>query len=231
MTRVVASSVRGPAHRATGLPCQDAWLAVPHPRTSFAAVSDGMGSREHAREGAHAAVRAARDAWRRWQTSPVSRLEDLVRILEPAWRIRLGRLEPKDCAATCLLYAEDRTGRAGLAQLGDGLIARRRRDGGIEVHEVEQKDFGHTLALGVPHGLGDWSLARIEPLRAGEALLLATDGVSEDLELPRLADLIGWVMNDIGKDSAPGRRLSSELRAWPVPHHRDDKTLLVMWKP
>ena len=231
MTRVVASSVRGPAHRRVGLPCQDAWLAVPGSGPSFAAVADGLGSRPHARDGAYAAVRAARDAWRRWQTSAVAGLDDLVRILEPTWRIRLGELEPGDCASTCLVYVEDRTGRAGLAQLGDGLIARCGRGGDIEVHEVEPKDFGHTLALGVPHRLDDWSLTMIEPLRPGEAVLLATDGVSEDLDRTRLTDLVGWVTNELAFGPAPGRRLAVELRAWPVPHHRDDKTLLVMWKP
>lgn len=231
MNRVVASSVRGPAHRRDGLPCQDAWLAVRGAGAAFAAVADGLGSRPHAREGALAAVRAARDAWRRWKTSPVAGLEDLVRILEPAWRIRLGRLAPSDCAATCLLYVEDEAGRAGLAQLGDGLIARRASSGAVEVHDAATQDFGHTLALGVPHKLNDWSLSLIEPLQAGDALMLATDGVSEDLDRARLADLVAWVTDEVAAEAAPGRRLAKELRAWPVPHHRDDKTLLVMWKP
>ena len=231
MVRVVASSVRGPGHRRAGLPCQDAWLAVPDPRASFAVVCDGMGSRPLSREGARAATLAARGAWRAWCRSPVGSIEDLVRLLEVGWRLRLGTLPPEDCATTCLLYAEDLHGRAALAQLGDGLVARKLADGTVPVHPSVTESFGLTHALGCPHTLADWSMTFVPPLEGGEALLLATDGVSEDLKPSRLADLLGWVIDDIAPLPRAGRQLASELRSWPVPHHQDDKTLLVMWKP
>lgn len=231
MVRVVASSVTGPAHQRYGLPCQDAWLAVPSDRACFAVVCDGMGSRPRAREGARAAIRAARDAWRAWSRSPVGSVEDLVRLLEVFWRLRLGTLPPEDCATTCLLYGEDGHGRAAIAQLGDGLIAHRAGDGRIRVHPSRTNDFGLTDALGCPHTLGHWSLALVAPLRPGEALLLATDGVSEDLEPSRLGDLVAWVTDDLGLQPQPWRQLAAELRRWPVPGHHDDKTLLVMWRP
>ena len=231
MVRVVASSVRGPAHVREGLPCQDAWLAVRSPRASFAVVCDGMGSRPRSRDGARAATLAARDAWRTWSRSPVGTVEDLVRLLEVCWRLRLGELPPEDCATTCLLYAEDGHGRAALAQLGDGLATRRAADGVVSVHPSKTGDFGLTHALGCPHTLDDWSLALVPPLAAGESLLLATDGVSQDLEPARLGDLVSWVIDELASEPHAWRRLASELRRWPVPHHQDDKTLLVMWKP
>lgn len=231
MVRVVASSVRGPAHQRDGLPCQDAWLAVPSDHACFAVVCDGMGSRPRGRDGARAATRAARDAWRAWCRSPVGSVDDLVRLLEVFWRLRLGPLRPEDCATTCLLYGEDGHGRAAVAQLGDGLIARMSANAEVSVHPSKAVGFGLTDALGCPHTLAHWSLALGAPLEPGEALLLATDGVSEDLEFSRLGDLVSWVTGDLALHSQPWRRLASELRRWPVPHHQDDKTLLVMWKP
>jgi serine/threonine protein phosphatase PrpC len=161
----------------------------------------------------------------------VGAVEDLIRLLEAAWRLRLGRVPAEDAATTCLLYAEDGHGRAAQAQLGDGLIARRSADGSVATHASRSAGFGLTHALGTPHPLSDWSYALLEPLVAGEALLLATDGVSEDLEPDRLGDLATWVVDDLGPLQRPGRALARELRSWPVPHHQDDKTLLVMWKP
>ncbi len=228
---MVASSVRGPAHVRDGLPCQDAWLAVAAPRASLAVVCDGMGSRPRSREGSRAATLAARDAWRLWRRSPVGTVEDLIRLVETAWRLRLGRVAADEAATTCLLYAEDVHGRAAQAQLGDGLVARRSPDGAISVHPSRSGVFGLTVALGTPHTLSDWSFALVDPLAAGEVLLLATDGVSEDLEPDRLGDLAAWVVDDLGPLQRPGRALAHELRNWPVPHHQDDKTLLVMWKP
>jgi serine/threonine protein phosphatase PrpC len=230
MVRVVASSVRGPMHVRDGLPCQDAWLAVADTRASLAVVCDGMGSRKQSREGSRAATLAARDAWRLWRRSPVGSVEDLIRLVEAAWRLRLGRVPADEAATTCLIYAEDGHGRAAMAQLGDGIIARCNADGSVTIHPSRAEGFGLTHALGTPHTLVDWSFALVEPVAAGEVLLLATDGVSEDLNTARIGDLAVWVVDDIGPLPRPGCALARELRGWPVPYHQDDKTLLVMWK-
>lgn len=231
MVRVIASSVRGPAHATEGLPCQDAWLAVPDDRAALAVVCDGLGSRPGSRAGARAATRAVRDAWRLWKRSPCGTAEDLVRLVEPSWRLRLRELAPDQASTTCIVYAEDEHGGAAHAQLGDGLLARRRGDSSVSVHPATDTEFGMTLALGTPHALADWSLERVAQIARGEILLLASDGVSEDLDLARLGDLAAWVVQELGPLRRPGAALVRELRAWPVPHHRDDKTLLVMWKP
>ena len=232
MVRVVASSVRGPAHAQEGLPCQDAWKADTGSRASFAVVCDGMGSRPRAQVGARAATLAARDAWRLWRRSAAGTVEDLIRLLEAAWRIRLGEILPDSAATTCLVYAEDEHGRAALLQLGDGLMARRTRDGAVIVHPAGcAREFGATLALGTPHALADWSWNLTAPLARGEALVMATDGVADDLDHRRLGELAAWIMDEFGALPHPGRALALELRGWPVPHHLDDKTLLVMWKP
>lgn len=229
--RVVAGSVRGPAHARSGERCQDAWLAVPDPVGSLAVVCDGMGSRPRAREGATAAALATRDAWRWWKRSPVGTVADLIRLIEVGWRLRLGVTRPEDAPTTCLFYAEDGHGRASIGQLGDGLIARRDVAGGVIVHRRPAFGFGTTTALGIRHGLTDWSYGLATPLRPGESVLIATDGVSEDLRPERIGDLMRWVVDDLGAQESANRQLRSELRRWPVPHHRDDKTLLVMWRP
>lgn len=231
MMRVVASSVRGPSHKQYGLPCQDSWLAVVGERASLAVVCDGMGSRPCAREGARAGTLAARDAWRAWVHAAAGTVEDLVRLVEHAWRVRLGRVAAEDAATTCLLYAEDGHGGAVGAQLGDGVIARHSQDGTVAVHPSHRGSFGATLALGAPHTISDWSCASVQPLAPGEVLLLATDGVSEDVIPDRLGDLATWVAVEFGPLQHPGRALARALHNWPVPHHQDDKTLLVMWKP
>jgi len=231
VTRVIASSVRGPAHVRDGLPCQDAWLAVPGGNSSLAVVCDGMGSKRDARQGSRAATLATRDAWRAWRRSVVGTIEDLVRHLEVTWRFRLQATPPSDAATTCLLYVEDDHGRAAIAQLGDGLIARRYADGTVQEHPTRSEGFGLTDALGSPHGLSDWVITHVPPLRRGESILLATDGVSEDLERDRIGDLMRWVVEELGPLPNANRLLRSELQSWPVPHHQDDKTLLVMWKP
>ena len=216
--------------------CQDAWLACIEPKSAFAVVCDGLGSRVSSREGAKVATQAARSAWRLWRKAKGARAEEFVRLLEVIWRLKLSTHEdiasPHEAATTCLVYAEDFEGRAILAQLGDGLIVRRLNDGRCERFHVHQDlHFNQTHALGTPHGLQDWSLTTTYALAKGEALLMATDGVSEDLEYEKHGALIEWVTQELTLELNPSAALARELREWPVPMHRDDKTLLVMWNP
>ena len=228
--RLLASSVRGPAHVQDGLPCQDAWLAVSDPQAVLAVVCDGLGSRPLSHLGSNAATRAARDAWRLWRKSTVGSVEDLIRLVEIAWRIRLDAVSPSDAATTLLMYAEDGHGRAAVAQLGDGLIARQSRSGQTNCYPSQNEPFGTTHALGAPHLLSDWRYELVPPLSEGELLLLATDGVSDDLEPATLSEFASWIREDLGVRPNPSRALRAELRNWPVPGHRDDKTLLAFWK-
>jgi len=58
--RISGAAVAGPSHQAEGIPCEDAWDAAVFGRTGAAvAVADGLGSAEHAKEGAMVAVSAA----------------------------------------------------------------------------------------------------------------------------------------------------------------------------
>lgn len=230
MVQVVAASVRGPSHVRNALPCQDAWLAKTAGPASLAVVCDGVGSAPKSRDGARAATRAAYDAWRLWRRSPVGAVDDLIRLVEVAWRLRLGATASADAATTCLIYAEDDYGRGAVAQLGDGLIARRSPSGAVTVHPTRGSDFGITRSLGAPHTLADWSYTLTEPIESGSMLLMATDGVSEDVDPDRIGDLAAWVAHEIGALKHRGRVLAQRLRHWPVPHHKDDKTLLVLWK-
>ncbi|TNF32995.1 MAG: hypothetical protein EP329_08935 [Deltaproteobacteria bacterium] len=226
-TRVTGCSVRGPAHVRDGSPGQDAWSAVAEP-VAFAVACDGMGSRPLAHEGARAATRAALRAWRLWRRSNAGSPEDLVRLIEVLWRLDLGGIAPAEACTTCLVYAEDLHGRAVVAQLGDGLIVRRSPDGAVTTHPSRKLDFGTTHALGAPHTLADWSLAVAPPLAPGESLLLATDGVSEDLLRDRLDGLMRWLHAELDSRRAPHHWLRRELHRWPVAHHGDDKTLVML---
>jgi serine/threonine protein phosphatase PrpC len=238
---LVACSVRGPAHIADGTPCQDAWLGIYEPSARLAVVCDGLGSRSRSQEGAQVATRAARAAWRLWRKGNEASADEFVRLLEVIWRLQLSSLTshqepsaptPNDAATTCLVYAEDGRGRALVAQLGDGLIARRDAKGRCERYPVPRElEFSRTHALGTPHGLSDWSLHITTALAPGEAILMATDGVSEDLDLTQLDGFSRWLLDDIATRPSPAVALARALRDWPVPHHRDDKTLLVTWCP
>lgn len=229
--RVAGASVRGPAHERAGEPNQDAWYGRVGRAGALAVVADGMGSRPAARTGARAAVAASREAWRHWAASPEGSGEDLVRLIEVLWRLRLGSTPAGEAATTCLACALRPDGSGVAVQLGDGLLGIGDEPGAFRAVTPERDGFASTThALGTAHSLRDWTIAPIEPLRGGGALLLATDGVADDLLPEKRGAFLAWLVDEIAAGDAPSRRLARELRGWPVPRHRDDKTLVLLWE-
>ena len=228
-------SVRGPRNLRQGAANQDAWTRASGAFGHMIGVCDGMGSRAHSDTGAKAACRAMRQAARLWPQSTTSTNRPdpthVVRLVEILWRLGLAPRAATDCACTCLFALREPDGHLLLAGLGDGLAVIRKSNGDVATFGGRSLDaFGdETLALGTPHRLDDWWIAT-EPPGRGRTVVLATDGVADDLAVERLDAFTGWLADDIGT-LAPAvrwRRLCRELRTWPVDHHLDDKTVAVL---
>jgi hypothetical protein len=110
------------------------------------------------------------------------------------------------------------TGRRGAPDSNRSALVAPREGFGTETH-----------ALGVPHGMRDWTLAPLSALGEGDAVLLATDGVSDDLLADRSGAIVRWMVDDLQSAPRAGTRIAAKLRAWPVPRHLDDKTVLLAW--
>ena len=229
------ASVRGPRNLRQGRANQDAWTRAGGAFGHLIGVCDGMGSRPASDAGARAACRALRRAAHLWPggTSPADRADPthLVRLVEILWRLDLTLRAPSECATTCLFALREPDGRLLFAGLGDGLAIVRKAGGGVVTFGGRGPDaFGdETLALGTPHRIDDWWIAT-EPPDRGRTVVLATDGVADDLAPERLDAFTDWLASDVGR-LAPAtrwRRLCRELRAWPVPRHLDDKTVAVL---
>lgn len=230
--RALGASVRGPAHARAREANQDAWWARVDGVGALAVVADGLGSRPSAREGARAAVTASRSAWRHWSSSPSGTGEDLVRLIEVLWRLRLGATPPEQAATTCLVCALRGDGSGVVAQLGDGLVGVKDAAGAFLPITREREGFASmTRSLGTPHGLRDWTIEPIAPIARGMAVLLATDGISDDVEPGKRAAFVAWLIDEVASVASPDRELRRALRHWPVPRHLDDKTLVLLWEP
>ena len=229
------ASVRGPRNLRRGRTNQDAWTRACGTFGHLLGVCDGLGSRSASDAGARAACRALQRAARLWPggTSPADQADPalLVRLVEILWRLELTPRAPAECASTCLFALREADGRLLFAGIGDGLAIVRKAGGGVATFGGRSPDgFGdETLALGTPHRIGDWWIAT-EPPGCGRTVVLATDGVADDLAPERLDAFTHWLADDIGRlpPAARWRRLCRELRAWPVPRHLDDKTVAVL---
>lgn len=228
--RLRGASVRGPGHARGGLPNQDALMLRHWRRSWFAVVSDGMGSRPSASVGARAACQAARVAIRQLPFD----VDDstLVTAIDTHWQALLAdrHIAPADAVATCLLAWGQADGRFRLAQLGDGLILGKPTPAhGVSVKGLQ--DFANeTIGLGLAGGLPDWRFAQGQLSAPGDALLLMTDGISEDLG--PTDGLVPSVVRALRRRGARAANalLSRELNDWPTRHHQDDKTIAIAYR-
>jgi serine/threonine protein phosphatase PrpC len=224
------ASVTGPAHRALRRPNEDQWLGASGAFGSLVVVSDGVGSKIHARHGARKVCVATLRAVRAWHKGGTRSIDDLIGRIEPLWLEEIAPLQRSDCAATCLLALAHADGMAYVAALGDGMAAVRTR--GVVERVEHPRGSGFSNETQVLGGGGVWAKRCFESSKV-DMVVLASDGVSDDLRPDRLSDFVAWLKDEFAslQPVTRYRALRRELTEWPTPRHLDDKTIAVLVWP
>lgn len=231
MWNAMGGSVRGPQHRREAKPNQDAWLKRLTRDTALAVVCDGLGSRPHSAGGSRAACRAVADAIRHWGGRPDASPDLLLRLIHALWNVRVEPTGRNESATTCVFAAVTKGGRLVLAQLGDGL-ALLKTPQGVTTLEPPGDRFGNTTTgLGIATDLREWRVHVESPITGPVAIMLATDGIADDLVQDKQADFLNFLLTQYGTRPAAERTraIAKALREWPTPRHLDDKTVAVLW--
>lgn len=231
--RYIGASARGPLHSELGSSNQDAWKGAKVRGGVVIAVADGMGSKPLAALGARKACAAAITATGLWWKSDDSRADALPDLIESHWRASLGSVSPDDARTTCLVAGVSPGGAMVVAALGDGVALVTSEGCETELVTAERTGFGNeTHALGRTPTLGVWRVSMRSSMEPGTVVMLATDGVADDLVPDRRPGFAREIVDAFG-DLPPWRRRFSlwrALRAWPTPGHTDDKTVAVLWR-
>jgi serine/threonine protein phosphatase PrpC len=229
--QLFGASVSGQLHRKMGIANQDAWLAVAERFGHLIVVCDGMGSRSESQHGARMACLAVREAVRYWAHLPDAPLSHLLRLVHVLWEMRVLPLDPSQCATTCLFALLTPTKRLIVAGLGDG-IAMVRRPGQTLVNVIGPRSTftNQTVALGLTKAPSGWSVQSWSDCMPGSAVMLATDGVADDLVEDKLDEFIEYLITKYLPMAGLPRwhALCRDLRDWPTPKHIDDKTIAML---
>lgn len=225
------ATVIGDHHQASGLTNQDAWLSARGAYGHLLVVCDGVGSKPRAALGSLAATQAVREAVIRWNKATRAPTTALVRLIELFWKLRILPELARDCATTCLFAYVTPFNEILIGGIGDGIVLLRSPSGTVEVlHGRGASDFvNQTAVLGSEHGQSNWTFRKIA-LNDVDLVMIATDGVADDLLPERYTGLMQWfASNTAGVSSAVGgQRLKHALRNWATPKSGDDKTIAVL---
>jgi len=228
----ISASVIGPAHTQEGKPNQDAVKIKIKKNTAIAAVSDGVGSAKHADIGAKNACKAVIDSVKLWLKSESEEINDLLRLIQTLWLIRIRPLKVEECAATLLFVVVLPTKRVIMAQLGDGVVLH--WDGAILQHCLMEEKEGfsnETYALRESGILAKWKIKDFELLGNSNSFILLTDGISENIEegqLDEFAKITDLKLRRINSAKNAEKWLIDEFENWQTPFHSDDKTIAVL---
>lgn len=224
------ASVIGPSHIATGKPNQDAWAAFHHIWGDGIVVSDGLGSKSLSDFGSKAACTAVESAVRRFASARAAGSQpDLLEDIRNGWLESIAPLDPKDAYATCIFAFRLGDGIVRMGLLGDGCAAAVKQDGTVtSLTEDKTDSFSNvTNALSPATSEAQWSLLEV-PESECEAVVLCTDGISDDLE-----DIDGFMTGFVTAFRGLARMTAARqalemLDDWPVPKHSDDKTIACL---
>lgn len=227
-TEVFGASVAGPRHRHLGEPNQDAWASLRGRLFRGIVVADGLGSAPLGRQGARIACRAVALALRTWAGTGAPPIT-VGPLIESMWKVLLGNTPPRTAGTTCLFGAILAGGEALIGQLGDGLVTVVTGERCSQCSSGREGFGNETQALGTG---AEWQIQRV-PFSETAILLLATDGVADDLAPGSIPGFAQHLVQTYGPlpPRVRWRQLATDLSNWPVPHHLDDKTVAALYVP
>ncbi len=225
-------SLAGPSHIAKNIPNQDSFLFVRKRKYTLLIVSDGLGSKPHSHIGSAAACRAVKEEIAQFvkNRNQALSISALLKNIVTRWEAVIQPHSPKDCSATCLfLFATRR--KILVARLGDGMVCLLGKNPENDVFLGDSKDgtFSNaTFSLSDTHLTAEFNVNLFDRSDFCGAVL-TTDGISADMENGKELLFAKDVFSELDRMKFWKRRafLRNMMENWPVPHHTDDKTIIV----
>ena len=225
------ASTRGPGHKLDNIPNQDAWIFRKFSWGFVGVVADGLGSHVHSQIGSKAVCRAVVKALNIWRQHPDSTVEQLLFFVHKIWLSEIGRYNPNQCGTTCLFAAGITSqDRLLVGQLGDGIIYVQ-HEGTSRVINERQEEYSNLTNSIHRSETTNWICERFNMNGKMIRLLLATDGISEDLIQSRISDFVDYVDSGAMQKKTQiekNQYIKRMQLEWPTPMHSDDKTLLMI---
>jgi hypothetical protein len=151
--------------------------------------------------------------------------QQFIQAVTTMYRLRLANYTDDEIGSTCLFSWARPSGELIVGACGDGAVIVASAEKSIRIETPARGWLNET------HGVGPgapWVFLR-RPLRAGQIVVLTTDGVANDILQDAESDFVDAIRVAIVDTPSTMRStlLRSELRRWPNPATRDDLTIAV----
>ena len=222
------ASVIGALHTKEGIPNQDSFLIKKkfwRKNCIVNVVADGIGSHKHSDIGSKAIVNAVyRNAS---LLNKESNLNKFIERVKKDYLRNLNGFSPEECGTTCI-FAIVFSNKICIGQIGDGLCCYD-IDGNFDVLNERDSDFlNETKSVAEVITSDEWNI-KVIPYSQSVRVLLATDGISDDLIPEARSVFLGRLSKAfMGLDNEKiCNAISEVINGWDRPHSFDDKTMVV----
>lgn len=226
---ITGASVIGPAHIRQHMPNQDAFKYRNYGYGCVMAVADGVGSDRYSHFGSKAVVQAVHEAFCAYVRGDISRTQITKSIYRHYVSILKTRYQSA-ASTTCLFAAYIFNQGLYLGLIGDGIIC-----GSINSQPFVMKkktdsftNIVKPLSPQRPNPI--WTTKFIPEDRLHSIhLMLATDGVSDDILPNKESDFATYLIDCVNAWRAEDRqiKLLNLLENWETPRSLDDKTVVL----
>lgn len=223
------ATVKGPGHIFYNLPNQDACSYFKFTGGELFVVSDGVGSKPHSDVGSKSVVKAVFDAAKKFSQFPQANAYQLIKLIHDYWELYILPYNREDCAATCLFTLLLENGRCVMGQIGDGGVYFKLGEDHFVLSEMDDDYANVTTPITSVRSVKDWAVQDFI-VDQDFAVLLCTDGVSEDLPKSLRFEYIDHLLAKIQplkKQKQKNKRIRRMLINWGNPHNQDDKSIIV----
>ena len=226
---ITGASVIGSAHRCQKMPNQDAFKCRNYGYGCVMAVADGVGSDRYAHFGSKAAVQAVHEAFCTYVRGDIRRTQITKSIYEQYVLILKERYQA--AASTTCMFAAYLFGQGlYLGMIGDGIICGSINSQPFVMQKGSDSFTNIVSPLSTQRPNPVWTTKFIsEKKLCSIRLMLATDGVSEDILPNKEADFAGYLMDSVHAQKLEDRqrKLLNLLENWETPKSLDDKTIVL----
>lgn len=226
--QTIAASIRGTKEE--GIPNQDYFMTDESEEHLALVIADGLGASIYSQEGAKRVCEIVIDKCK----APLDQKRRLMMgdeiVTEWYDQIELLQWDSRSYQTTCLwVYIDKVHKEVVIGQIGDGIIAVKSDEFGVEVFSLEKEFLNETACLGGPNK----EQFKVERLSYENSLkiFLATDGISDDIEETKIVQLCSYLEHKfeliLPKDRE--QELIVELKNTMDNKYCDDRTLIFSW--
>ena len=226
---ITGASVAGSAHVRQHMPNQDAFKCRNYGYGYVMAVADGVGSDRYSHFGSKAVVQAVHEVFCAYVRGDLSRTQ----ITKSIYRYYISIVKRRyqfAASTTCLFAAYIFNQGLYLGLIGDGIICGCINSRPFVLQNASDSFTNIVKPLSPQRPSPNWTTKFIPENRLDSVqLMLATDGVSEDILPNKESDFANYLIECVNAWRAEERqmKLINLLENWETPKSLDDKTIVL----